>query len=63
MGLSFDIKSFNFITWDWGADVSLEEAKKETIKEEGIEFLLVYFFVAKLVMDNDVSKEDSYCPQ
>lgn len=29
MGLSFDIKSFNFITWDWGADVSLEEAKKE----------------------------------
>ena len=41
----------------------VEEAKKETIKEEGIEFLLVYFFVAKLVMDNDVSKEDSYCPQ
>ena len=36
---------------------------EETIKEEGIEFLLVYFFVAKLVMDNDVSKEDSYCPQ
>ena len=29
MGLSFDIKSFNFITWDWGADVSLEEAKKK----------------------------------
>ena len=44
----------------------VEKAKQEleeTIKEEGIEFLLVYFFVAKLVMDNDVSKEDSYCPQ
>ena len=36
---------------------------EETIKEEGIKFLLVYFFVTILVVDDDVGKEDSYCPQ
>lgn len=29
MSLGFDIKSFNFVTWHWGMDVNLEEAKKE----------------------------------
>lgn len=29
MNREFDIKSFNFITWDWDNDFNLEEAKKE----------------------------------
>lgn len=29
MNLGFDIKSFNFITWHWGNDFNLEDAKKE----------------------------------
>lgn len=29
MNSRFDIKSFNFVTWDWESDVNLEDAKRE----------------------------------
>jgi len=29
MSSNFEIKSFNFITWDWSRDVKVEDAKKE----------------------------------
>ena len=29
MRRSFEIKSFNFITWNWAEDVIIEDVKKE----------------------------------
>ena len=36
---------------------------EKTIEEEGVKFLLIYFFIAILVVNNDVSQKNSYCPQ
>lgn len=50
MRRNFEIRSFNFITWNWSKDVIIEDAKREeekVIRDYSVKFKLAESIIAR----------------